>query len=188
MDIIKEKERQLRLYRLTRLIREIYPNISVKNPYRQSQNIITDMLNEDELLLFNDVMEGITLLNAESRKTSERTLESTEQDYLNALRLVMPRENMLSETYIDHHRSLRERFGEEGFTYLEARHYLRKSMSGVKRIFNVLELYGLLKRHHPKYGRAIFWVMEKEVEDKGHMELFEEMQGEWKDFVGFVEF
>jgi hypothetical protein len=162
--------------------------MSVNNPYRGSQNIITEMLNEDELLLFNDVMESITLLNAESRKTSGRTLQSTEQDYLNALRLVMPRENMLSETYIDYHRSLRERFGEEGFTYLEARHYLRKSISAVKKTFNILEMYGLLKRHHPKHGRATFWVMEREVEDNGHMELFEEMQGEWKDFIGFVEF
>jgi len=44
------------------------------------------------------------------------------------------------------------------------------------------------KRHHPRHGRAIFWVLEREVEDNGHMELFEEMQGEWKDFIGFVEF
>jgi hypothetical protein len=188
MDIIKEKERQLRLYRLTRLIREIYPNTPINNPYRNNQNIITEMLNEDEKLLFNDVLESITLLNGEGRKASGRTLQSTEQDYLNALKLVMPKENMLSETYLDHHRHLREQFKDEGFTYLEARHYLKKSMSGVKRIFNVLELYGLLKRHHPKHGRATFWVMEKEVEDKGHMELFEDMQGEWKDFIGFVEF
>jgi len=118
MGITKEKERQLRLYRLTRLIREIYPNMPVKNPYRGNQNMITEMLNEDEILLFNDVLESITLLNGESRKTSGRTLRSTEQDYLNAVKLVMPKEDMLSETYIDHHHSLREQSKDECFTHI----------------------------------------------------------------------
>ena len=189
MENNEENNRQLKLYRLARLIKSLYPATSVSTSYKSYQSIIDRLLDEDEKLLFEDLLSAITVLNGFGRKLGGRTLYSSESDFMNALQLVLPKDLQLTERVLDVHQSLLKIFGDKGFTYLEARNKLRISETHLRRLLKPMFLHKLAIREIPKSGRTKVYLKSMVHKEKeSYQETFEQMQGEWKDFVGFVEF
>ncbi|MEL7147071.1 MAG: hypothetical protein AAFO69_11930 [Bacteroidota bacterium] len=183
------KSRYLMLYRLNRLVKALCPHVTTKNPYQSRQTVVKELLDEEEQLLFNDVLHSITLLNSYSRLTGNRQLNSTESDYLNALQLMLPNEMKLNERVLDCYQLMQDRFGERAFNYLEVRSLLSISQSSLRRLLQPLLLHGLVQKERPgNSGKAQLYVKTKVFEVSECKELFEEAQGDWKDFHGYIEF
>ncbi|MCP4459309.1 MAG: hypothetical protein GY816_15010 [Cytophagales bacterium] len=176
---------RLILYQLIRLIKEISPKKQVQNPYAdQIENL--SFLNLGDQLLFHDLLQAITQLNAHSRTNEAGQLIATESDMLNALQLLQPIDIKSVQT----HERLLHYFKDQPFTYLDAQVRLRMSEGTLRRRFRTLLARKMLTKLPEKsMFRQLFKVNPfHQLPSVIDESTFETMQGEWKDFVGFVEF
>lgn len=190
MKLENTHRKELLLYHWVRIIRELYPHIRTENPYQAELEALTEYLNLDQKLLFNDVLHSITLINAHSRRNETKQLISTHADFMNALQMVTPIESQLTIQSIEAHEKLSSIFKENPFTYLDACTRLRVSKTSFRRIMKPLILRGLLtKLSETREKKALFQIQTIKVDhQEPELDPFETMQGDWKDFQGFVEF
>ncbi|MEQ9405021.1 MAG: hypothetical protein RIM99_15620 [Cyclobacteriaceae bacterium] len=182
-------QKRLILYQWIRLVKEICPNRITQNPFETEIQKL-DFLSIEEQLLIKDVLHSLTLINSNSRINEEGNLISTQSDFLNALHLVIPNDLRLDEKVADFHHQLLQEFKNQSFTYLEAMVKLRITKSTLKRRLKPLLIRKLVvKLEETKTKKAEFVVRELSKTPIESSELtFDTMLGEWKDFVGFVEF
>ncbi|MGD1957983.1 MAG: hypothetical protein ACFB2Y_03965 [Fulvivirga sp.] len=112
------EDRKLALYRLTSLISSLFPNQPTHNPYFEKTQQLTKKLSIEDKLLFHDVLHSITLLNATTINKS--TLQSSETDLLNAIKLILPKSLQLTERHLNLYEQLYQTYNTELFTYVEA--------------------------------------------------------------------
>ena len=175
---------RLILYQLIRLIQEISPKKKVQNPYTdQIENL--NFLNPEDHLLFHDLLQAITQLNAHSRTNEAGQLIATESDMLNALQLLQPIDIKSVQT----HEQLLHHFKDKPFTCLDAQVRLRMTETTLKRRFKTLLARKMLTKLPEKsMFKHLFLVNPfHQLPPITEESTFETMQGEWKDFVGFVE-
>ncbi|MFY0602268.1 MAG: hypothetical protein JXR03_21525 [Cyclobacteriaceae bacterium] len=183
-----QTEKQLLLYRLTRIIKALYPHKQTQNPYKPEHLELTKYLDLETQLLFVDVLHSLTLLNNHSRMNTEGQLISTQIDYLNALQLVLPKELQLTAKTLEIHTELSNIFKQNPFTYVSACSILKLSHSTMKRLTRPLLIHGLLRKHLEKGGKkTLLQVVETNQEPDTSHDLFAEGQGDWAGFQGFVE-
>ncbi len=178
------QENRLILYQLIRLIQEISPKKKVQNPYEnQIQNL--SFLNPEDQLLFHDLLQAITQLNAHSRTNEAGQLIATESDILNALQLLQPIDIKSVQT----HERLLHHFKDQPFTCLDAQVRLQMTEGTLKRRFRTLLARKMLTKLPEKsMSKHLFRVNPfQQLPPITEESTFETMQGEWKDFVGFVE-
>ncbi|MCP4456945.1 MAG: hypothetical protein GY816_02795, partial [Cytophagales bacterium] len=144
-----------------------------------------NFLNPGDQLLFHDLLQAITQLNAHSRTNETGQLIATESDMLNALQLLQPIDIKSVQT----HERLLHYFKNQPFTCLDAQVRLRISETTLKRRFKTLLARKMLTKLQEKsmfkhlFRVNPFHQLPPIIEES----TFETMQGEWKDFVGFVE-
>lgn len=182
--------KELLLHHWVRTIKELYPTTRTENPYQSELESVSDYLTLDEKLLFHDVLHSITLINAHSRQNEQKQLISTHADFMNALQMVTPKDSQLTIKALEAHEKLQQVFKTEPFTYLEACQKLRISKTTFRRLLKPLMLRGLISRQgQTAHQKALFQIRAIEVtQEAAALNSFETMQGEWKDFEGFVEF
>jgi len=182
-------QKRLFLYQWNRLVEEICPNKATQNPFYSELEKL-DFLTIEEQLLIKDTLHSLTLINSNSRTNEEGILISTQSDFLNALHLVIPNDLRLDEKAIDVHLQLLKEFKNQPFTYLEAMVKLRITKSTLKRRLKPLLIRKLIvKLKETETKKAEFVARELPKNSIESQEsIFETMLGEWKDFVGFVEF
>ena len=184
-----QDKKRLFLYQLIRLVKEICPNKITQNPF-ESELRKLDFLTIEEQLLIKDTLHSLTLINSNSRINEEGILISTQSDFLNALHLVIPNDLRLDIKVGEFHHQLLKEFKNQPFTYLEAMVKLRITKSTLKRRLKPLLIRNMvIKLEETETKKAEFIAQElpkTTIEPKES--TFETMLGEWKDFVGFVEF
>ncbi|MEM6643569.1 MAG: hypothetical protein AAF616_11370 [Bacteroidota bacterium] len=182
-------QKRLFLYQWIRLVKEICPNRTTQNPF-ESELEKLDFLTIEEHFFIKDTLHSLTLINSNSRTNEEGVLISTQSDFLNALHLVIPNDLRLDEKAIDVHLQLLKEFKNQPFTYLEAMVKLRITKSTLKRRLKPLLIRKLvIKPEETETKKAEFVARELPNNPTEPTESsFEIMLGEWKDFLGFVEF
>jgi hypothetical protein len=184
------EQKQLLLHHLIQIVQELHPNTRTQNPYQTAT--IADYLDLQGQLLFRKVLHCITVINGHSRTNDTREIISTRSDYINALQLVLPAEMKLDVKSLNAHAKLRTHFVDNPFTQLEACCLLRISKTGFRRRLQPLLLQSLIiKQKEKREQKALFRAIEPDLIDEKQnptQSLFEMMQGEWKDYIGFVEF
>jgi DNA-binding MarR family transcriptional regulator len=187
---IGKENRKLLLYRLTTIIKALFPHQNTYNPHQEQQEV-TKYLDQEEQLLFNELVHSITLLNGFSRINNQNQIISTKTDLVNALQLTLPKELQLTQKNLNIHSKLSEIFDSSTFDYVSAGSRLKTSKTTLKRQFRPLIAHGLIKQLPSKESsRALFQIIKitEKTELNTSQEIFEIMQGDWKDFIGFVEF
>lgn len=186
--ITTTEEKRLLLYRLTRIIKSLHPTKRTQNPFRTEKSMIIEHLDAEEMILFEDLVHGLTLLNGNARMNQAGELISTQTDWLNALQLILPPELKLTPKIIKAWEQLAV-FGDRSFDYIEASSRLKISQKTLQRYLKPLMLHGLVIQHRTRINaRAKFQRVNANPKPDTSQQLFEDMHGEWKDFVGFVEF
>ena len=187
MENINRK--RLFLYQWIRLVKEICANKTTQNPF-ESELEKLDFLTIEEHLLIKDTLHSLTVINSNIRTNEEGVLISTQSDFLNALHLVIPNDLRLDEKAIDVHSQLLKEFKNQSFTYLEAMVKLRITKSTLKRRLKPLLIRKLvIKLEETETKKAEFVAQElPKTTIESNESTFETMLGEWKDFVGFIEF
>ena len=109
---------------------------------------------------------------------------------MNALQLVVPKELQLDTKTAEAHEQLLNKFQSNPFTNFDGCRLLRISKTSFIRRLKPLLLHGLVIRVGSIENRKTLYQAKdfSEIEKTTSETLFEEVQGEWKDFVGFVEF
>ena len=178
------------LYHWVRIIKRFSPHKRTENPYWQETQTLSEHLSLEDKLLFHDLLHSITLINAQSRQNDQKQLISTQADFINALQLIQPQTQRSNLKTLNTHEKLRSIFQEKAFTYLDACTRLRTSKSTIKRTFKSLLVQGLLiKLDRTQEKKTLFQAIPiKQVIQEPIQSMFETMQGDWKDFIGFVEF
>jgi len=179
--------RRLLLYRIVRLIKELYPNTSTQNPYQEHQAQILAYLDTEEQLLFSDLLHTITLLNGQGRLNDHNEMISSREDLLTTFQLILPKELQLTPKILEAHEQLLKVYQSNPFTYIEACARLRTSKSTLKRLLKPLLLYGLIiKQKDDNSTRTQFQAIA--IHQKTTPTIFDEAHEEWEDYKGFVEF
>jgi hypothetical protein len=174
------------LYHLARIVRELHPNQLSHNPY--DIGMIKHSMSVEDQLLFKDLLHAITLLNAPSRNTRKEAIISSPSDFINAMQLVIPKELLIDIKCINAHQKLLDSFGKNPFSYVDGARCLKMSRPSFIRRLRPLLLQGMIiKLEERKENKTYFQVIDA-YPNNDAQELFEEMQGEWKDFLGFIEF
>ena len=188
-------DKQLLLYHWVRIAKELYPNSRTENPDQKEFEALSRHLTLDEKLLFHDILNSITVINGHSRLNDNKQLISTHADFMNAMQLIMPVELRLTQKGINAYTKLQSIFKNKTFDYVQAGSRLKVSIKTVFRMFKPLVAHGLIHQLPTKPNeKALFQITEIEsttFDSTAHStneNIFETMQGEWKDFVGFVEF
>lgn len=178
------------LYHWVRIIKELFPHKKTENPYTKETQTLSQHLSLDDKLLFHDLLHSITLINAQSRQNEANQLISSQSDFINALQLVLPKTQQPSLKALNTHEKLRAIYQDKPFTYLDACTKLKVSKSTIKRAFKALMAQGLITRlNQTKAKKAQFQAIPiKQDIQEPTLNIFEQMQGDWKDFIGFVEF
>lgn len=183
------EEKRLLLYRLTRIIKTLYPTKRTQNPFDRQRQEITQHLDPEDMILLTDLLHCLTILNGNSRMNEAGELISTQTDWLNAVQLILPQELQLTPKILNAWEQLKEVIGKRPFDNVEACSRLKLSQQTFKRYKKPLLLHGLIIQHKTKgNARALFQIVNINPAPNTSQQLFEDMQGEWKDFVGFVEF
>lgn len=171
------------------MVKEICPSKTTQNPFETELKKL-DFLTIEEHLLIKDTLHSLALINSNSRTNEEGVLISTRSDFLNALHLVIPNDLRLNEKVPDFHSQLLQEFKSQPFTYLEAMVKLRITKSTLKRRLKPLLIRKLvIKLEETDTKKAEFVTNELPKNSSEFKEsTFETMLGEWKDFVGFIEF
>lgn len=183
------EEKRLLLYRLTRIIKALYPTKRTQTPFDQQKQEIIRHLDPEDMILLTDLLHCLTILNGNSRINEAGELISTQIDWLNAVKLILPQELQLTSKIINAWEKLREVIGERPFDNVEACSRLKLSQQTFKRYKKPLLIHGLMIQHKTRgNARAQFQIVKVTPVPNTSQQLFEDMQGEWKDFVGFVEF
>jgi len=183
--------KRLLLHRLNTIIKALFPNHHTKNPYQIEQIETIKNLDLEDKILLKELVHSITLLNGFSRINNENQITSTRTDLVNALQLTLPKELQLTQKNLEIHSKLSAIFKEQPFDYVSAGSRLKTSKTTLKRQFRPLIAHGLIKQLPSKESsRALFQIIKitEKTELNTSQEIFETMQGEWKDFIGFVEF
>lgn len=182
-------QKRLILYQWIRLVKEICPNKATQNPF-DSELEKLDFLTIEEQLLVKNTLHSLTLINSNSRTNEEGMLISTQSDFMNALHLVIPKDLKLDIRVGEFHHQLLQEFKQRPFTYLEAMVKLRITKSTLKRRLKPLLIRKLvIKLEETETKKAEFVVKELiQNQSESNESIFDTMQDEWKDFVGFVEF
>lgn len=183
--------KRLLLHRLNTIIKAIFPNHHTKNPYQIEQIETIKSLDLEDKILFNELVHSITLLNGFSRINNQNQIISTKTDLVNALQLTLPKELQLTQKNLNIHSKLSEIFESSTFDYVSAGSRLKTSKTTLKRQFRPLIIHGLIKQLPSENSkRALFQTIKitEKTELNTSQEIFETMQDDWKDFVGFVEF
>ena len=182
-------QKRLFLYQWIRLVKEICPNRITQNPFEVELEKL-DFLTIEEHFLIKDTLHSLTLINSNSRTNEEGVLISTQSDFLNALHLVIPNDLRMDIKVGKFHHQLLKEFKNHPFTYLEAMVKLRITKSTLKRRLKPLLIRKLIiKLEETETKKAEFVARELPKNPIESTEsTFETMLGEWKDFVGFVEF
>lgn len=183
------EEKRLLLYRLTRIIKALYPTKKTQNPFNQQKQEITQHLDPEDTILLSDLLHCLTLLNGNSRINEKGELISTQTDWLNAVQLILPEELKLTPKILNAWERLKEAIGERPFDNVEACSRLKLSQQTFKRYKKPLLLHGLIIQQRTKgKARALFQIVNINPVPNTSQQIFEDMQGEWKNFVGFMEF
>ena len=167
--------RKIQLYRFIQIVKSLYPHAKSHCPYQLHINSL-DL--EDQLLLAQ-LTHSLTVLN--QSYTQDGKLISTASDIANALQLLLPHQNRLTPRILTLYDQLKHHFARQPFYYEQACSKLKCSKTSLKRYLKPLLLHELVRKHRLNQ-RALF-----EVTPNRNTSLFEEMQGEWKDYQGFVE-
>lgn len=183
---LSSENRLLLLHEWVQIVTALNPHQRTQNPYQETLTQLTAHLTIKEQLLHQSLVHSITLMNKHGRTNEKGELISTESDNLNALELLLPAEQQLTTKTLGIHSQLRKTFKDTPFTYVEACSRLKLSHSTVKRLLRPLLLYGLIEKGRSSDStKTILRAIDKTTSQS--QELFEEMQGEWVDFRGFVE-
>lgn len=183
------EEKRLLLYRLTRIIKALYPTKKTQNPFDQQQQEITRHLDLEDMILLTDLLHCLTILSGNSRINEAGELISTQTDWLNAVQLILPQELQLTPKILNAWEQLKEAIGERPFDNVEACSRLKLSQQTFKRYKKPLLLHGLIIQKKTKgNARSLFQIVNINPVPNTSQQLFEDMQGEWKDFLGFIEF
>ncbi len=137
----------------------------------------------------HEVIHSLTLLNSSSREKVNKRYQSTREDVVNGLSLVLPDQIKLSEKEIEVADQLESHFGEEPFTYLQACFKLRKAHSTMKRLLMPLKAYRII-RDIPRASNERREMVVTKIRSKALLEkesIFEEMMKDWEDFQGFTD-
>ena len=133
------------IYRLIEIVKTLEPHKRTKNPYQdhiQKQIINLDL--EDQIILHN-LIHAITILNQSTRKLENRTLISTREDNINALELILPNRNKISQSTLLFKQQIEEFFGYKSFIKIEAQDQLRISKTTFVNHANKLIAHNLMQ-------------------------------------------
>ena len=181
-----ETLRKLLLYRLSRLVRALYPTAVTQNPYRDHSPTAYYSLDAEDQLLFEDLLHSITVLNGYGRLTGSHELVSTRSDFLSALQLVLPRELQLTPRMMDVHEQLQSVYGDQPFTYMEACSRLKLSRTSLKRLLKPLLFHRLMVKYKPQSGQVRLRVV---ATDRDYLPtIFDQIHEPWRDYQSFTEF
>jgi predicted transcriptional regulator len=192
-DYAGQKKRQLFLYEMIAIIKELHPHKYIHNPYIHQITELSELLSIKEQLLLKEVMYCATALNKHSRINNENHLISTREDFVNSLQLVLPKEKRLE---LKVYQNLKETFQEKCFTYDDVRFKLQIAKSTFKLHVEVLSTYGLIEKSYTKTisgsKLAQFKVVEKTFLDLSSYEKvkespYHEMMEEFEDVKGYVD-
>ena len=175
--------RKVLLYRLVQLVRELFPQVHTHCPYA----LDVKGIDPEDHLLFKALVHTLTVLNRSSRQTPCQRIVSTRSEVLNALQLVVCPQHRLTAQVLESYDALVARFGTAAFTYVQAASALSVSRRTAIRRLRVLEVYTLVQQQDRKTGPTWWTLQPYPQTDPPGTSIFEHMQGEWKDYVGFIE-
>jgi len=138
------EEKRLLLYRLTRIIKALYPTKKTQSPFDQQKQEITRHLDPEDMILLTDLLHCLTILNGNSRINEAGELISTQTDWLNAVQLILPQKLKLTPKILNAWEKLKEVIGERPFDNVEACSRLKISQQTFKRYMKPLLLHGLI--------------------------------------------
>ena len=178
------------IYRLIEIVKTLEPHKRTKNPYQdhiQKQIINLDL--EDQIVLHN-LIHAITILNQTTRKLEGKTLVSTREDNINALELILPNRNKISQSTLLFKQQIEEFFGFKSFIKIEAQDQLRISKTTFVNHANKLIAHNLMQFVGLTPGvsqRSIYQlikpeIMEEQIEEPSAFEQASEEFTEGKFF------
>jgi len=181
----------LLLYEWVAIVRALTPEKAIQNPYQESFAEKLQLLPLKEQLLFDDLVECITMMNRQSRSNEKGQLISSRNDNLNALQLVLPKTMQITPRHSKTISRLKECFKNAPFTYNQASVALRCSHSTTKRKLVPLIAHGHIEKLPDLTGRKRRMILVDNPANiqlqKTTQSLFEQASEEWKDYRGFTE-
>jgi len=181
----------LLLYEWVAIVRALTPEKAIQNPYQESFAEKLQLLPLKEQLLFNDLVECITMMNRQSRSNEKGQLISSRNDNLNALQLVLPKTMQITPRHSETISRLKEKFQQTPFTYNQASVALRCSHSTTKRKLIPLIAHGHIEKLPDLVGKKKKMVLVDNPTSmqaqKAAQSYFEQASEEWKDYRGFTE-
>jgi len=186
-----EKHR-LYLYEFVRLTKALYPNQVTSHVFKEELTKLAHIYTLSELFLIEDLIKAITLINQKDRTKEKQTVLSTLEDFNNAKEMMLPQEYKLSQNNLESLLKLKNRFGTKQFGYTDLCVIIQKSYSVAKILIKKLRANNYIIKHiHPTNSNDVSFSINynslQTEEPKRKENIFEIMQGDWKDFDGFIE-
>ena len=186
------EQHRLYLHEFVRLTNLLYPNQTTHHTFKVELVELAHIYSLSELLLIEDLIKAITLINQKDRAKNKHTILSTLEDFTNAKEMMLPQEYKLSQNNLESLLKLKNKFGREQFDYRELAIVIQKSHSVTKILVNKLKANNYLIKHvHPTNSNDVSFSINYDSlqfeEPKEEENIFEIMQGDWKNFDGFIE-
>ena len=186
-----EKHR-LYLYEFVRLTKALYPNQVTSHVFKEELTKLAHIYTLSELFLIEDLIKAITLINQKDRTKEKQTVLSTLEDFNNAKEMMLPQEYKLSQNNLESLLKLKNRFGTKQFGYTDLCVIIQKSYSVAKILIKKLRANNYIIKHiHPTNSNDVSFSINynslQTEEPKRKENIFEIMQGDWKDFDGFID-
>lgn len=181
----RNEDKKLLLHRLVMIVENLFTGVHTQIPSEIS--MLYGYLNSEDHLLYESLVRCITLLNRPSRMQEGDRLLSSQDDLLNALHLLLPRNEQLTPKILDSYDVLRSFYKESWFNYHQAASRLQVSERTVHRMIKVMLLYGLLERDTEAFNKRAKFRVPVDPNDSA-LSMFSEANEDWEDFIGFVEF
>lgn len=154
MDIEKtrseiEKNRKY-LHQLESLVKTLYPDYHIYNPYDTYLKDYLDELDISDVLLFKRLLRAITIMSHKERPLDGRRYICSYGDVLTTMELMG--RHKIDDKMLHSYTELKYVFQDRPFTKLQASRVLRKSVRYVERLLGLLKPLMLAEKTHIKQG------------------------------------
>jgi len=181
--------KKILLYELQNIIKELYPNKTTVNPYKENIQDYLQQLHITEQILFNNLLHTITLINWRGRLKQKQTIISSQTDIVNTIELIQNEALPINQRAIESYHKLYERYGNKAITLLDAQIVLQKSQTSIKRYFNTLRKLQLLEKTESKQGlKHQYKLLKKPIQkEENNQSIYDQVFEQWKDYKGFTD-